>query len=457
MKTCSFIYFVIEDDIDDDETEVTIRVYGDDENEDFEHYDEITFSFEIDRERDEISIISINFNKDSYGCNDAYAELDLKYKNNIKFDEISFSKKDYYFGIRPEHFTVSSDCEYKFKPKIDLTENLGNEKIAYIKIDGHDVSAKIPTQNNAIDQIGFSTNDIFVFDENGTRGYGAAAKVSIIKGKFVTLVSTATSTISNVEFFSGEEKNSFTDFSNNTEKKSAGVFISFAKKKGSNAPLVSKNIQEKSQLLIEQNFGPEINVQVLRDDGAVAEKEIKGLMINLMISIVIVGIVLFLFLSMRPALIVMGTIPIILLLVFIPGYLAGETINRITLFALILSLGLLVDSATVVVENIYRQIKKHPEKGMRILSAYPELSEYGNYAFTHHENFDGTGYPRGLKAEDIPLFSRIICIADAFDAMTNNRTYRQAMTVEMAMKEIAANSGTQFDPEVVNVFTEILK
>ena len=89
--------------------------------------------------------------------------------NNIKFDEISFSKKDYYFGIRPEHFTVSSDCEYKFKPMIDLTENLGNEKIAYIKIDGHDVSAKIPTQNNAIDQIGFSTKDIFVFDENGKR------------------------------------------------------------------------------------------------------------------------------------------------------------------------------------------------------------------------------------------------------------------------------------------------
>jgi ABC-type sugar transport system ATPase subunit len=89
--------------------------------------------------------------------------------NNIKFDEISFSKKDYYFGIRPEHFTVSSDCEYKFQPKIDLTENLGNEKIAYIKIDGHDVSAKIPTQNNAIDQIGFSTKDIFVFDENGKR------------------------------------------------------------------------------------------------------------------------------------------------------------------------------------------------------------------------------------------------------------------------------------------------
>ena len=89
--------------------------------------------------------------------------------NNIKFNEINLSKKNYYFGIRPEHFTISDDCEYKFKPQIDLTENLGNEKIAYIKIDGHDISAKIPTQNNTIDQIGFNTKNIFVFDEDGNR------------------------------------------------------------------------------------------------------------------------------------------------------------------------------------------------------------------------------------------------------------------------------------------------
>jgi ABC-type sugar transport system ATPase subunit len=89
--------------------------------------------------------------------------------NNIKFNEINLSKKNYYFGIRPEHFTISDDCEYKFKPQIDLTENLGNEKIAYIKIVGHDISVKIPTQYNNIDQIGFNTKNIFVFDENGNR------------------------------------------------------------------------------------------------------------------------------------------------------------------------------------------------------------------------------------------------------------------------------------------------
>ena len=89
--------------------------------------------------------------------------------NNIKFNKINLTKKNYSFGIRPEHFSLSENCQYKFKPNIDLTENLGNEKIAYIKIDGNEISAKIPSQNNIIDQIGFDMKDIFVFDETGTR------------------------------------------------------------------------------------------------------------------------------------------------------------------------------------------------------------------------------------------------------------------------------------------------
>ena len=89
--------------------------------------------------------------------------------NKIKIDGLSFSKKEYYFGIRPEHFDVSDNSEYKFNPKIDLIENLGNEKIAYIKMDNHDISAKIPSQNIIGNQIGFSSKNIFVFDENGTR------------------------------------------------------------------------------------------------------------------------------------------------------------------------------------------------------------------------------------------------------------------------------------------------
>ena len=89
--------------------------------------------------------------------------------NKIKIDGINFTKKNYYFGIRPEHFEVSDNSEYKFNPKIELIENLGNEKIAYIKIDNHDISAKISSQNTIGNQIGFSSKNIFVFDENGTR------------------------------------------------------------------------------------------------------------------------------------------------------------------------------------------------------------------------------------------------------------------------------------------------
>ena len=89
--------------------------------------------------------------------------------NNIKFNKINLTKKNYSFGIRPEHFSLSENCQYKFKPNIDLTENLGNEKITYIKIDGNEISAKIPSQSNIIDQIGFDIKDIFVFDETDTR------------------------------------------------------------------------------------------------------------------------------------------------------------------------------------------------------------------------------------------------------------------------------------------------
>ena len=89
--------------------------------------------------------------------------------NKIKIDGINFTKKNYYFGIRPEHFEVSDNSEYKFNPKIELIENLGNEKIAYIKIDNYDISAKIPSQNTIGNQIGFSSKNIFVFDENGVR------------------------------------------------------------------------------------------------------------------------------------------------------------------------------------------------------------------------------------------------------------------------------------------------
>ena len=89
--------------------------------------------------------------------------------NNINIDGINFSKKDYYLGIRPEHFSVSENSEYKFSPKVDLVENLGNEKIVYIKMDQYEISAKIPSNHSIENTVGFNSKDIFVFDENGIR------------------------------------------------------------------------------------------------------------------------------------------------------------------------------------------------------------------------------------------------------------------------------------------------
>jgi ABC-type sugar transport system ATPase subunit len=89
--------------------------------------------------------------------------------NNIKIDGINFSKKDYYLGIRPEHFNVSEISEYKFSPKVDLVENLGNEKIVYIKMGQYEISAKIPSNHTIENTVGFNSKDIFVFDENGKR------------------------------------------------------------------------------------------------------------------------------------------------------------------------------------------------------------------------------------------------------------------------------------------------
>ena len=101
-------------------------------------------------------------------------------------------------------------------------------------------------------------------------------------------------------------------------------------------------------------------------------------------------------------------------------------------------------------------MKKHPEIGYRIAMTSPELEPIAEYILSHHERWDGTGYPQGLKGESIPLLARILAVVDAYDAMTEDRVYRKAMTVEAAITEIRKNAGTQFDPEIARIFVESL-
>ncbi len=102
-------------------------------------------------------------------------------------------------------------------------------------------------------------------------------------------------------------------------------------------------------------------------------------------------------------------------------------------------------------------MKKHPEIGYRIANSLPELASIGEYILTHHERWDGKGYPKGLKGEEIPLPSRILAVVDAYDAMTEERVYRKKRSQEEAMEEIMNHSGTQFDPAIVEIFAHCMR
>jgi len=85
------------------------------------------------------------------------------------------------------------------------------------------------------------------------------------------------------------------------------------------------------------------------------------------------------------------------------------------------------------------------------------LETVANGILCHHERWDGTGYPLGLKGEQIPLASRILAVVDAYDAMISNRVYRKGMKMDAAMAELIRNAGKQFDPQVVSIFQKIVQ
>ncbi|AIO19644.1 Cyclic di-GMP phosphodiesterase response regulator RpfG [Candidatus Izimaplasma bacterium HR1] len=104
----------------------------------------------------------------------------------------------------------------------------------------------------------------------------------------------------------------------------------------------------------------------------------------------------------------------------------------------------------------YEAIKYHSESGYKIISNIIDNEDIAIAVLYHHEKYDGTGYPHGLKGENIPLYSRILSICDAFDAMISNRVYRDALSKKQALKEIKRNAGTQFDPVLVERFLKIV-
>jgi HD-GYP domain-containing protein (c-di-GMP phosphodiesterase class II) len=102
-------------------------------------------------------------------------------------------------------------------------------------------------------------------------------------------------------------------------------------------------------------------------------------------------------------------------------------------------------------------MREHPTIGAQIVAPIQFLGDAVQVIRHHHERFDGTGYPSQMRGEEIPLAARVFAVADSYDAMTSDRPYRDAMPKERALEEISAGSGSQFDPDVVEVFLDLAR
>ena len=102
-------------------------------------------------------------------------------------------------------------------------------------------------------------------------------------------------------------------------------------------------------------------------------------------------------------------------------------------------------------------MKGHVENSIGIIKHLPSLDYVIPAVIGHHERYDGRGYPRRISKEDIPISARMLCIADAFDAMTSQRTYRDPVSIEEAMKCLEKGAGRQFDPVLVPIFVHMVR
>jgi putative nucleotidyltransferase with HDIG domain len=140
--------------------------------------------------------------------------------------------------------------------------------------------------------------------------------------------------------------------------------------------------------------------------------------------------------------------------------LDGESLRDVEVAALLHDIGkvgvpdAVLNARTPLNENDWAFIRKHPEYGWAVVRLFAEFERASLFILHHHERCDGRGYPAGLRESEIPVGARIVCVIDAFDAMTSNRPYRSGLPFEEAIRRLVDAMGTQFDPAVVKCFIQ---
>lgn len=142
--------------------------------------------------------------------------------------------------------------------------------------------------------------------------------------------------------------------------------------------------------------------------------------------------------------------------------LSSKELDQLNLLSILHDIGKIAIPDTILTkpgkldEQEWEEMKKHTEAGYRIAKSSYELEHIAEYILSHHERWDGTGYPRGLKGREIPRLSRILSVVDAYDVMTHSRPYKEAMSCRDAIEEIKRCAGSQFDPEVSKIFLDVI-
>ncbi len=143
--------------------------------------------------------------------------------------------------------------------------------------------------------------------------------------------------------------------------------------------------------------------------------------------------------------------------------LSPSELDRLALVASLHDIGTVSISEDILTktgplsEEEMEAVRRHPEMGYRIVSSTEEFAHVASDILAHHEHWDGSGYPQGLQGREIPILARIVAVVDAYDAMTHHRPYRQPLSIEEALTELSCGAGTQFDPQIVEFFCELVE